>query len=157
MKNKLIALMLCTGLLSVSFCSCGSTDGGNNSSSSDTGSAVSSCADVIDLTKLDGTMMYAQINDMINNPDSYNGKTIIAKGPFNYFKNESGNEYFAVLVSDTTACCVQGIEFRLKGDHEYPQDYPADKTEIIIKGICDIYEEGGGTYCQLLDAEYETA
>ncbi len=110
----------------------------------------------VDLTVLDSTMVYAQVYDMLNNPDEYNGKIIHAEGPFSYFKDEqTGKEYFAVLIQDATACCAQGIEFVLKESHVYPYDYPDIGTNIAITGICDIYKEGNGVFCQLLDAEYE--
>ena len=49
-------------------------------------------------------MVYAQVYDMVANPDDYMGKSIRVKGPFSYFKDsQTGNEYFAVLVSDATA------------------------------------------------------
>ncbi len=110
----------------------------------------------VDLTVLDASMMYAQVYDMLNNPDDYNGKTVRAKGNFSYYKDpQTNNEYFAVLVSDITACCAQGIEFRLDGDYSYPEDYPPLETEITITGVCDIYKEGSATYMQLLNAEYK--
>lgn len=110
----------------------------------------------VDLTVLDGTMLYAKVLEMVNNPEDYNGKTVRAAGPFSYFKNpDTQNEYFAVLIADITACCAQGIEFRLDGDYSYPEDYPDAETEIIISGVCDIYKEGTATYMQLLHAKYE--
>ncbi len=110
----------------------------------------------VDLTTLPSNMVYGQVYDMFNNPDDYNGKIIHAEGPFSYFKDEeTGKEYFAVLIKDATACCAQGIEFVLKGSNVYPYDYPDLETNIAITGVCDIYHEGNGVFCQLLDAEYE--
>lgn len=110
----------------------------------------------VDLTVLDSTMIYGQLYDMLNDPESYNGKTVRAEGPFSYFKDEqTGKKYFAVLIKDATACCAQGIEFVLKGNPVYPYDYPDIDTNIVITGVCDIYKEGNGVFCQLLDAEYE--
>lgn len=112
----------------------------------------------IDLTLLNPQMMYAQVFEIVNNPDIYNGKVIKAQGNFSYFKNEkTGHEYFAVLISDITACCAQGIEFVLDGNYSYPIDYPPLDTEITITGVCDVYYEGINTFCQLLNAGYEIA
>ena len=110
----------------------------------------------VDLTQLNSSMVYAQVYDMVNNADSYMGKTVKAKGNFSYFKDDAtGKEYFAVLISDATACCSQGIEFVLDGDYTYPKDYPALDTEITVTGTFNSYKEGGYTYVQLLNANIE--
>lgn len=111
----------------------------------------------VDLTILNGTMVYAQVYDIISHPENYNGKSIRMHGPFAYFIGDTtGKEYFAVLINDATACCAQGIEFVLAGDYHYPDDYPEINDEITVSGICDVYEENGFTYCQLLDAVMTT-
>ena len=107
----------------------------------------------VDLTILNATMTYSQVYDMVTNPDLYLGKTVRARGNFAYTTNEEGGEYFAVIIQDATACCGQGIEFVLKGEHSYPKDYPALDTEITVSGVFNTYKEGTYTYCQLLDAE----
>jgi len=110
----------------------------------------------VDLTQLNSSMVYAQVYDMINQPDSYKGKTVKAKGNFAYFKDGvTEKEYFAVLISDATACCSQGIEFVLDGEHTYPNDYPAIDSEITVTGKFDYYKEDGNTYVQLTDAKLE--
>ena len=169
---KKIVSAISSLVLALSLCSCGDTSKVDNLiSSSDSDNNTSLSWDVtkssksenssqneeydVDLTVLDASMMYAQVYDMLNNPDNYNGKTVRAKGSFSYYKDpQTNNEYFAVLVSDITACCAQGIEFRLDGDYSYPEDYPPLETEITITGVCDIYKEGSATYMQLLNAEY---
>ena len=60
--------------------------------------------------------------------------------------------FFAVLISDATACCSQGIEFVLDGDYSYPDDYPLLGTNITVTGNFNYYKEGESTYCQLLNA-----
>ena len=108
----------------------------------------------VDLTILDSTMVYAQCYDMVYNPANYEGKTVRVRGPFAYFLDEDTNkEYFAVLISDATACCSQGIEFVLAGEHTYPDDYPETDTVITVVGKFNSYEENGSPYVQLLDAE----
>lgn len=109
----------------------------------------------IDLTQLSSSMIYAQVYDMVYNGDNYLGKKVKVKGPFSYFQETDGREFFAVLVSDATACCSQGIEFVLDGEHTYPNDYPELGTEITVTGEFDYYKEGYATYCQLLHAEME--
>ena len=109
----------------------------------------------IDLTKLDSNMIFAQVYDMIYNPDSYMGKKILVKGYFSYYQDtDSMKEYFAAYVPDAAGCCGQGIEFVLAGEHSYPQDYPELGTEIYVTGNFNSYQENGATYCQLLNAEF---
>lgn len=107
----------------------------------------------VDLTLLDSTLCYAQVFDMVTNPDNYTGQSVRAAGNMAYFKNDkTGAEYFAVLVQDATQCCAQGIEFKLTGDHTYPDDYPELGTVITVVGTFGSYEEDGMTYIVLNDA-----
>ena len=109
----------------------------------------------IDLTVMSGTMVYAQVSDMVYNCDQYVGKVVKAKGPLSYYKDEeTGKEYLAVLISDATACCAQGIEF-VCGDRSYPEDYPEIGTEIAVTGVFNYYTEGYYTYVELQDAYME--
>jgi uncharacterized membrane protein YcgQ (UPF0703/DUF1980 family) len=130
-------------------------EGKNTSSGADEASSGERYSQIdIDLTEMDSSMIYATVYDMVNNGDDYLGKTVKVTGPFSYFKDEqTGNEYFAVLVSDATACCSQGIEFVLDGDNTYPDDYPSLDKTITVVGEFNYYKEEYNTYCQLLHAE----
>ncbi|MDD7518203.1 hypothetical protein [Ruminococcus flavefaciens] len=157
--------VLAFAAIAASLCSCGSqnkdtssadTASEKNVSVSDENSPSSESGFDVDLTELNSSMVYAQVYDMVANPDDYMGKSIRVKGPFSYFKDsQTGNEYFAVLVSDATACCSQGIEFVLDGDPKYPDDYPKLDTNITVSGEFNYYKEGVNIYCQLLHAEIE--
>jgi len=108
----------------------------------------------IDLTSLPSTMVYSEVYHMMVKPEDYIGKTVKMSGAFNYFQDEAtGNEYFACVIQDATACCAQGIEFILSGDYSYPEDYPETGDEICIVGTFDTYTEGNYRYCTLRDAE----
>lgn len=156
----LAGMMLC-------MTSCGNTSGSSTepaSPASKNDTAVSeseTSADIgdgeidIDLTQLSSSMVYAQVFDMVSNGDNYIGKTVKAKGPFSYFQETDGREFFAVIINDATACCSQGIEFVLDGDYTYPDDYPSIGTEITIVGKFNYYKEDYNTYCQLTDAAME--
>ena len=110
----------------------------------------------VDLTTLDSNMVYAQVYDMVFGETDYNGKLVRAKGNFDYYQDpQTQKEYFAVLISDATACCAQGIEFVLEGDHTYPEDYPEQGSEIVIHGTFNTYEDKTGAYVQLKDAVLE--
>ena len=110
----------------------------------------------VDLTTLDSNMVYAQVYDMVFGETDYNGKLVRAKGQFSYYQDPATEkDYFAVLISDATACCAQGIEFVLAGEHKYPEDYPEIGDEIVIHGTFNTYQDETGAYVQLKDAVLE--
>ncbi len=110
----------------------------------------------VDLTKLDSNMVYAQVYDMVFGETDYNGKSVRAKGSFAYYRDQNTDkEYFAVLISDATACCAQGIEFVTADARSYPDDFPAVGTEIVVHGVFSTYKDNSGTYVQLRDAVIE--
>lgn len=110
----------------------------------------------VDLTEMNSNMVYAQVYDMVFGETDFNGQTVRARGVFDYYQDpDTQKEYFAVLISDATACCAQGIEFVLAGDHSYPEDYPERGTEITIHGSFASYEDDTGVYMQLQDAVIE--
>ena len=116
----------------------------------------------VDLTVLSSTMVYSEVYNMMMTPENYVGKTIKMKGQFALYQatDENGNLlpdqiYFACIIADATACCSQGIEFVLEGNHVYPDDYPELGTEITVEGTFQTYEENGYMYCHLVDAKME--
>ncbi|MBR4554637.1 MAG: hypothetical protein IKO27_03490 [Ruminococcus sp.] len=110
----------------------------------------------IDLTKLDANLVYAQVFDMVSEPDKYIGKRVKARGTFAYTHDDStGGDYFAVFMKDAAACCQQGLEFVLTGEHKYPEDYPGIDSDITVEGIFNTYTENGWQYCQLKDASMQ--
>ena len=144
---KRLSFLALVTLLVLSLCGCGAS------------SADAAIPDVpvdLDLTKLSGTVMYAQVFDMLEEPERYMGQKVRAGGTFNYFRDMStGREYFAVLIQDATACCAQGLEFQWAGDHKFPIDYPEIDQPIIVTGTFSTYEEQGYTFVQLTDAQLE--
>ncbi|MCR4743216.1 MAG: hypothetical protein K5866_10165 [Treponema sp.] len=109
----------------------------------------------LDLTKMSATMIYSEVFNMLIEPDYYENKIIKIKGNFNVFTDENtGENYFAILIPDATACCQQGIEFVWPGDHLYPQDYPEVNQEITIVGQYKVeYTPDGLQYCYLAISE----
>ncbi|MDO4867270.1 MAG: hypothetical protein Q4C10_12015 [Clostridia bacterium] len=108
----------------------------------------------LDLSNLSGTVVYSQVYDMMVRPEAYAGQRVRIKGNFSYYMDpNTRHEYFAAIISDTTACCAQGIEFVWRGEHAYPDDYPPLDTEITVTGIFNTYYEGDYIYLQLIDAE----
>ncbi|MCR5073237.1 MAG: hypothetical protein K6A39_05360 [Clostridiales bacterium] len=104
----------------------------------------------VDLTVLSATMVYSEVYDMMVYPEKYIGKTVKMDGTFSlYHDKETGNNYFACLIQDATACCAQGIEFELTDDYKYPDDYPGVNEDICVVGVFDTYMEGNDRYCTL--------
>ncbi len=108
----------------------------------------------VDLTKLSSTMVYSEVYNMMTEPGNYLGKRVRMRGVFAYAEGD-GRYYFACIISDATACCAQGIEFILKDERRFPEEYPSKGTEITVVGIFDTYMEGTYQYCQLIDAVME--
>lgn len=110
----------------------------------------------VDLTKLSSTMVYSEVYNMMYTPDDYIGKTVKMKGQFAYYEDpETKAQYFACIIADATACCSQGLEFILTGEHTYPNDYPELGSEITVTGTFEVYTENGFQYCRLKDAAFE--
>ncbi len=109
----------------------------------------------VDLSKLSSTMVYAVVNDMLMKPNSYIGKTVRMNGAMSvYHDEETGNTYYACLISDATACCAQGIEFTTTDEYSV-EDYPAEGEDLTVVGRYDLYEDNGYQYCILKDAVLE--
>ena len=110
----------------------------------------------VDLTKLSSTMVYSEVYNMMTVPEDYIGKKVKMEGQFAIYEDENaGKIYFACIISDATACCQQGIEFELKDDLKYPDDYPELGTDVVITGDFDTYSEGDKEYCILRNAIME--
>jgi hypothetical protein len=105
----------------------------------------------VDLTALSSTMVFAEVYNIMVNPDDYVGRTIKMSGPYYAFYYDGNGQYYHyVIVEDATACCRQGLEFVWNGDHSYPDDYPADNARIAVVGVFDSYDDLGNTYYHLV-------
>ena len=105
----------------------------------------------VDLTKMSSTRVYSEVSNMVSNPESYLGKSVKMNGSFAYSEGD-GRYYFACIIADATACCSQGIEFVLKDNRKFPEEYPKDGAQITVVGTFDTYNEGSNRYCQLINA-----
>ncbi len=108
----------------------------------------------LDLTTLSSTMVYAEVYNIVTNPDTYRGKTVKMTGNLaTYHDEETGQDYFACIIPDATACCSQGIEFRTTDKYSYPEDYPEIGQNITVIGTFDTYKEKQFEYAVLDKAE----
>lgn len=152
MKKRWVAILVCLGLC---IASAGCSGNGENSA----GTAEPTAVDV-DLTALSSTMVFAEVYNMLSNPQEYMGKTVKMTGAFAIYQpvdenGQTGKTYFACIIADATACCSQGMEFVLEGDHTYPEDYPELGSEITVTGEFQTYEEDGNVYAHLINARME--
>ena len=97
----------------------------------------------VDLTRLSVTMMYAEVDNIVKNPEDYIGKTIKMSGPYYAVYNAADRYRHFVAVEEADACCMRGLEF------EYPEDSLEEKTRIEVTGIYSSYEDGGKAYYYL--------
>ena len=98
----------------------------------------------IDLTALNTTMLQARVNEILDNPNEYKGKTVRVTGYYNKSYYDQTDKYYNyVLGYDQTMCCAAwGIEFMGDCVPEEIEQY----TTIGLVGTFDFYEELGQTY-----------
>ena len=156
MKKLLCVLLIALTL--VPFAACG---GENTAQKPAAEGAEGTAAVDVDLTVLNGIMVYSEVNSMISFPDNYIGKTVKMQGQFTIYQatDESGafipdKMFFACMIADATACCAQGLEFALAGKPVYPDDYPELGAEITVVGTFEWYEEDGCRYYRLGNASF---
>ena len=113
----------------------------------------------VDLTVLSSTMVYSEVYNMLyNDPAHYLGKTVKARGEFSIYQLVTDGVLqpdpvsYACIISDAAACCAEGMEFVLKDDLAYPDDYPELGAEITVIGEFQPYEENGVTWYHLVNA-----
>lgn len=128
-------------------------DAGKGKSSKSKSKTSSNKIDV-DLNNLNANVVYAQVFQMMTEPDKFIGKRIRMSGQFNVYAAQEGNpsgvtEYYAIIIADAQACCQQGIEFVWPG-HTYPDGFPEVKSNASVTGIFEVYEENGKKYCRLI-------
>lgn len=154
MKRFLCILTAILMILSLTACGSDKSGSTKDSSKKSSSSAAAKAAIDVDLTSMSSTMVYSEVLNMTQSPDSYKGKTVRMKGAFSVAE-VGGQRYFACIIKDATACCAQGIEFVWAGDHTYPTDYPKQDEEITVTGTFTTYMEGGSRYLQLKDADLQ--
>lgn len=112
----------------------------------------------VDLTQMGSDMVYATVYQMMMEPDNFVGKTVRMRGSYYAsWYDATAKYYHYVIVKDAAACCSQGIEFIWgDGTHVYPDEYPADETEVKVTGVFETYTEEGDSnrYCRLKNATF---
>ena len=111
----------------------------------------------INLTTMNATMVYSEVNNMLSSPSLYVGKIVKMEGPFIPFDSTNPDYcYPAIIIRDATACCASGIEFLLYGVPRCSKaggnGYPLYNEEATIVGRFETYLEGTDMYVHLVDA-----
>ncbi|WP_407427875.1 hypothetical protein [Treponema sp.] len=85
-----------------------------------------------DLSSMNANMVYAEVFNMMIDPELYNGKVIKMKGTFTVYEKSpaTGGKTYAVIISDALACCKQGIEFH----YDFNGVEPEEGKEITVTG-----------------------
>ncbi len=159
MKKILCLILALTVVFTLTACG-NAQDNQNNESGDTTSSNTGDVANMsntdgidVDLTSLSSTVVYAEVYNMMTTPSDYLGKKVKMSGQFSVYQDEqTGNIYYACIIADATACCSQGLEFELIGDHTYPDDYPELGDNVTVTGTFETYDENGTMYCRLADA-----
>lgn len=103
----------------------------------------------VDLTQMNATMVFAEVSNLMFDPDPYVGKVIRMRGmAVSSTDPDSGATYHAVIIRDATACCASGLDYVLTEG----QAYPPDEAEVTVTGEFELYEEDDLLYCRLRDA-----
>lgn len=157
--KKLHLYFICFNLLILSFFSCNKKDV-NNPYSSERNQLKKSieATDVIeaeeskidyDLTNMSSTMIYAEVFNMLIEPEKYENKRVKMKGFFTIYNEGSKDEVYSVIVPDATACCQQGIEFF----YDFKDNKPVANSEITVTGIFNVHMLSDGISYNYIKAE----
>lgn len=108
-----------------------------------------------DLTEMNSDMIYATVFMVVQDPESYAGKTFKIYGnsyTFPTIEGKSMTHY--CLIKDALACCAQGLEFISSNSDE---KYPDDGDEIVVTGTLESYtvEDIPMPLCRLVNAKIE--
>lgn len=110
----------------------------------------------IDLSQMSGTVAYAQVYQMMYEPEAYEGKTVRMAGYFDVFEDQdTGIVYTSCIIPDAAACCAQGFEFVWAGEHAWPEAYPEPGAFLTVTGRFETYLEDDWLYIHLVDADVE--
>ena len=102
-----------------------------------------------DLTKMSATMIYAEVFNMLIEPEKYENKRLKMKGLFTIYNEGTNDEVYSVIVPDATACCQQGIEFF----YNFENTKPAQNADIIVTGIFKVHTMQNGITYNYINAE----
>ena len=105
-----------------------------------------------DISVMNANMVYAQVFDMMMQPEVYKDKIIKISGDFYQLPDNKGKMTNAVIIRDALACCQQGMEFKW----DFGEEVPAQETHITVTGPFKITTDSEGlmrTFIQATSVE----
>lgn len=95
-----------------------------------------------DLSIMTSTLAFAQMQNIMQGPDNFIGKTMKIKGEYSsaYF-GKTQQFYHFISVVDQITCCQETMEFILAGKKKTIQDYPYEGDQIELTGTFKKYIE----------------
>ena len=87
-----------------------------------------------DLSEMNSNMVYAEVFNMMIEPEIYDDKVVKMKGNFAIYENSptaNGGRSYAVIISDALACCQTGIEFK----YDFAGNEPKEGDIITVTGV----------------------
>lgn len=93
-----------------------------------------------DISVMNANMVYAQVFDMMMQPEVYRDKVIKIAGDYYRLPDNKGNMTNAVIIRDALACCQQGMEFVW----DFGEAVPAQETPITVTGPFKITTDSEG-------------
>lgn len=153
MKKHLFILSAACSCL-IFCCSCGQSAPSEEPTRLSVSTASNSAEVDVDLTQISDTVRFAELYNITLDPKSHEGKTIRMSGQFREFPYlEGGQTYYAVVVQDAGACCIQGLEVVL--DEESTASYPENDSMVTVEGTLETYESGTIVYSRLRVNEFQ--
>lgn len=103
----------------------------------------------LDVTEFSITIVYALLENMVQNPDDYIGKTVKITGNMSTWKDKNEDDVYCLTIWDQTQCC--SAEIRIKFDYEKvdKSSIPSPGEDYTVIGIFDS-EFDGETYYSYL-------
>ncbi|MBQ6056265.1 MAG: hypothetical protein IJL34_01200 [Treponema sp.] len=93
-----------------------------------------------DISVMNANMVYAQVFDMMMQPEVYKDKIIRISGDYYQLPDNKGKMTNAVIIRDALACCQQGMEFVW----DFGEAVPAQETPITVTGPFKITTDSEG-------------
>jgi hypothetical protein len=134
LRKKTLHFLFMVFLISFLVTGCGG-DGGSEGGSVD-----------VDLSALSSIMLFAEMTNIMNDPQNYLGQTIRIDGEYINFHSEESDRYLHfVIILDEQGCCSQGFEFRVSDEFQAPEDFLDEEDLIQVVGVFQSCDESGRT------------
>lgn len=85
----------------------------------------------MDLSSFNRIMTYAQMQQVIRDPEAYENRIFRLNGKFNYAQTSG---LAKIIISDNAGCCEICMVFLPASDLVFPDDYPPLYADITITG-----------------------